>query len=364
MALSGTLETFSLPDVLRLLASTKKTGVLALQGDRGRGRVWVASGDIVAADADRAGFADLEGTLFELLRFVDAGFEFEPGVEPVDRDEPRAVDAALDAAQLRLAEWREIEAVVPSLDVWVRMVPEVHGPTTVEPDQWRVLASVGTGLSGRGLSQYLEQGEFDVCRQLRDLVEAGMVEVDEVPAEAAAPSAVPSWTPADADEPTFVEPALSSHEVTSLGADLASFVAAGTADEPVELDEPLDPFTDTVQPTTDAFPEPADLADDEPAADDPTAEVASFDEQADEEPAVDEPTDEGEDILAQLSHLSPKAAAAIEAVAAPEADAVGDPEPLGHDAHEAAEEHTDQSGARREDIDQNLLLRFLSSSKP
>lgn len=369
MALSGTLETFSLPDVLRLLASTKKTGVLALQGDRGRGRVWVADGELVAADADRAGFADLEGTLFELLRFVDAGFEFEPGVEPVDRDEPRAVDAALDAAQLRLEEWREIEAVVPSLDVWVRMVPEVDGPITVEPDQWRVLASVGTGLSGRGLSQYLEQGEFEVCRQLRDLVEAGMVEVDEVPAEAPAPSAVPSWTPADGDEPTFVEPALNSHEVSSLGADLASFVAAGTADEPSELDEPLDPFTDTVQPTTDAFLEPADPADDDPEVDEPTAEVLAFDEQADEEPAVeepavDEPTDEGEDILAQLSHLSPKAAAAIEAVAAPEADAVGDPEPLVHDAHEAAEEHADQPDARREDIDQNLLLRFLSSSKP
>ena len=34
MALSGTLETFSLPDVLRLLSSTKKTGLLALDGDR------------------------------------------------------------------------------------------------------------------------------------------------------------------------------------------------------------------------------------------------------------------------------------------------------------------------------------------
>ncbi len=361
MALSGTLETFSLPDVLRLLASTKKTGVLALRGDRGTGRVWVEEGDIVAADADRAGFADLEGTLFELLRFVDAGFEFEAGAEAADRGEARAVDAALDAAQRRLDEWREIEAVVPSLDVWVRMVPEVHGPITVEPDQWRVLASVGTGLSGRGLSQYLEQGEFDVCRQLRDLVEAGMVEVDEVPAEAPVPSAAPSWATEGAGEPSFVEPALSSHEVTSLGADLASFVAAGGADEPVELDEPHDPFADIVQPTADAPLEPADgLTTWSDAAQGP--EVGEG--RTDQETAVDEPTDDGEDILAQLSHLSPKAAAAIEAVSAPEADDADEPAAEAQDVDAPADGDAGRPGADGEDIDQNLLLRFLSSSKP
>lgn len=355
MALSGTLETFSLPDVLRLLASTKKTGLLELQGDRGTGRMWVADGDLVAAESDRSGFADLEGTLFELLRFVDAGFEFQPGVEPVDRDEPRAVDAALDAAQVRLDEWREIEAVVPSLDVWVRMVPEVDGSVTVAPDQWRVLASVGTGLSGRGLAQYLEQGEFDVCRQLRDLVDAGMVSVDEVPAEAP----VQVWAPAvdtspAADGPSFVEPALSTHEVSSLGADLASFVAAGTADVPIDMDEapdadeaagepvhdlmePFEPTTaDTVQPTTDATEVPD---------------------------AADEPAEDGEDILAQLSHLSPKAAAAIEAVAAPDAGA--DVEPTADAGDDAAEGSEPADGAAgRDDIDQGLLLRFLSSSKP
>lgn len=361
MALSGTLETFSLPDVLRLLASTKKTGVLALQGDRGAGRVWVAEGDIVAADADRAGFADLEGTLFELLRFVDAGFEFEPGAEPADRDGPRAVDAALAAAQARLDEWREIEAVVPSLDVWVRMVPEVRGPIEVAPDQWRVLASVGTGLSGRGLSQYLEQGEFDVCRQLRDLVAAGMVEIDEVPAEAHASVAVPDRTPADVDDPSFVEPALSTHEVSSLGADLASFVAAGTADEPVALDEPLDPFAATVQPTTDASSQPADEpATDRSAAHEPIPDEPTDDGLTDHALSGDALNDEDDDILAQLSHLSPKAAAAIEAVAAPETE----PAAVAPEVHAPAEDPAEQSGAGGEDIDQNLLLRFLSSSKP
>src|SRR5919106_1274303 len=54
LALQGTLDTFSLPDVLRLLATTAKTGRLRIDGDRGQGSVWLRDGSIVDADADRA----------------------------------------------------------------------------------------------------------------------------------------------------------------------------------------------------------------------------------------------------------------------------------------------------------------------
>jgi len=256
VALSGTLETFSLPDVLRLLSSTKKTGLLALDGDRGRGRIWVRDGAIVGADADRAVEDAVEGVAFELLRFVDARFEFDSGAE-LDADrEPRPVDDVLAEAESRLAEWREIEAVVPSLDVWARMVTEVDGDRTVAPAQWRVLAQVGTGTDGHTLAERLGQGEYDVCRQLRDLIEIGLVELDEAPVTAApavvhAPAtdafgdAGASWS-TPSEEPTFVEPALDQDAVSSLGADLASFVAVGTVEQPPaepdaeELDEPAD----------------------------------------------------------------------------------------------------------------------------
>src|SRR5688500_5190173 len=110
VALSGTLETFSLPDVLRLLSSTKKTGLLALDGDRGQGRIWVRDGAVVAADADRAVNEQVEGVAFELLRFVDASFEFESGAEAPADGPGHDVDEVLAEAESRLAEWREIEA--------------------------------------------------------------------------------------------------------------------------------------------------------------------------------------------------------------------------------------------------------------
>ena len=44
MALQGTIETFALPEVLRLLGSGAKTGRLRLSGDRGSGSVWIDGG--------------------------------------------------------------------------------------------------------------------------------------------------------------------------------------------------------------------------------------------------------------------------------------------------------------------------------
>jgi Domain of unknown function (DUF4388) len=357
VALSGTLETFSLPDVLRLLSSTKKTGLLALDGDRGRGRMWVRDGAIVAADADRATNEQLEGVAFELLRFVDASFEFDSGVEPAVDGEAHEVDDVLAEAESRLAEWREIEAVVPSLDVWVRMVDELDDDRTVTAQQWRVLAQVGTGASGHALAERLQQGEYDVCRQLRDLVEEGMVELTEASIEHAAPAMASPVLGVDVDaawdrtaEPTFVEPVLDPDAVTSLGADLASFVADGTVDEAVPVD-----FSELA---------PAVEPDEDQEHQEPAGETTSFEAIADtgEAPPEDdrvegeEPdeADDDEDFLSQLSQLSPKAAAAVEATWSVDAPADDAEEQPTADAAPAA---------AGDDIDQNLLLRFLSSAK-
>src|SRR5260221_12280621 len=81
VALQGTLDTFALPDVLRLLASTKKTGRLVITGTRGSGSVWVDGGSVVGTDATGAvPDADAVAVLFELLRFGgDGSFTFEAG---------------------------------------------------------------------------------------------------------------------------------------------------------------------------------------------------------------------------------------------------------------------------------------------
>lgn len=367
MALSGTLETFSLPDVLRLLSSTKKTGLLALDGDRGQGRIWVRDGAIVAADADRALNEHIEGVAFELLRFADAEFEFETGAETSTDGSSHDVEDVLAEAELRLAEWREIEAVVPSLDVCVRMVEHIDADRTVTADQWRILAKVGTGADGHALAGQLEQGEYDVCRQLRDLVQDGMVELTDAPAPMRTIDVDAAWE--SPIESSFVEPALDTDEVTSLGADLASFVAAGTVEEPVAVDatvpDTYEVFADDESEAPDAFETFETFeADTETDTD---AEAPSWQTEVETDPIEgSEPVAaEDDDFMSQLSQLSPKAAAAVEATWTDGATSAPEQEPEAADGTEVAASETDEAPApaASDDVDQNLLLRFLSSAK-
>ncbi len=111
VALSGTLDTFALPDVLRLLASTEKTGRLRVSGPRGSGSLWVDGGEVVATEV--ASTNALEPTdievVFGLLRFEAGTFTFENDAVASNASSASSMEPLLEAAEKMLAEWRSIE---------------------------------------------------------------------------------------------------------------------------------------------------------------------------------------------------------------------------------------------------------------
>ncbi len=125
MALQGTLDTFALPDVLRLLAPTRKTGrPLLVRGDRGDGSVWVDGGSVVGSSATGLRRDASAGqVLFELLRYSDGSFTFEAESVCPEPHAPGEVEPLLVDAEHLLGEWKDIAAVVPSLDGWVSLAP-------------------------------------------------------------------------------------------------------------------------------------------------------------------------------------------------------------------------------------------------
>lgn len=199
--LQGTLDTLSLPELCELLAGTGKTGALHLRAEAGQGVLWFSDGKVCAGEAGGqtgppppgAGgdlLDRLHDVCFELFRYTEGSFEFE-----VDRRPSWSADRSVDVGGLlaeterRMAEWREIIAVIPSIEARPRLVPEPPsgGPVTLDAAQWRVV----TGIDGRrrvsALIRVLDGGEFTVCKVLRSLVQAGLVEID--PADSAAATA-------------------------------------------------------------------------------------------------------------------------------------------------------------------------------
>lgn len=204
MSLQGSLETFSLPDVLVLLATTKKTGQLRVTGGRADGKVWVRGGDLVHSVFGTRAVTPVDA-VFELLRVKTGTFVFSADeAAPVD-GQPHPIDMVLADAQARLVEWAEIEKVVPHLDAVVDMAAEAPGAEIViSSQQWKLLVAVAGGRSVHDLMEKLGHTEFDTCRSIKDLVEAALATID-VDARPQTPAAKPSPA-ASASEPAARPP--------------------------------------------------------------------------------------------------------------------------------------------------------------
>lgn len=206
MSLQGTLETIPLPDVLALLAATKKSGELRLTSERGDGRLWLDAGLVVGADVPRA--ATAVDAVFELLRLSTGSFSFGTGTPPTGPAAPLAVDGLVAEAQQRLRAWQAIEAVVPAMACTLRLTPEL-GPesVTMSRQQWKELVAVATAGDVNGAMKHLGVGEFDACRTVKALVDAGLVQVGKPPVQPAAAPEQP-WPAAKAPptEPATAAP--------------------------------------------------------------------------------------------------------------------------------------------------------------
>jgi hypothetical protein len=368
VALSGTLDTFALPDVLRLLASTAKTGRLRITGDRGSGSIWVDSGDVVAAELANAVTQEPTNAevMFGLLRFSAGSFTFEADALAPNATSPSGMDALLGAAENMLVEWRAIEEVIPSLDVWVGLRARLDGPDVmVDQPRWRGIAAVGSGAQVGAVAADLDLNEIDSCRLVKELLELGLVEFIDEPATA---TAATSFEPMPVDEaPVIEEPA------PVIAEEPARF-------EPLSFGEPVDEgigvFADETPGEPEALLHELDAMDGAPSFADPDdAPGAGFvggNESSSEPslaalPSSDDEFEPVEDIFAgaaaatddddeldpaemarQLANLSPKAAKAVAAAAKATTD-------VERDAALAAVEAEDDS------VNRGLLLKFLRS---
>ena len=325
VALQGTLETFALPDVLRLLASTHKTGRLRLTGSSGSGSLWLDGGAIVGSEAARAPLADgPTDVLFELLRFKEGDFVFDDDATTAEASgTPTDVEDALAAAEAMLEEWKAIEAVVPSLAGWVSLRAELPGDeVTVDAAHWRQLVSVGGGITVAGLGDQLGLGELPISRAVKDLIELGLVELGDAPAGAIDAAPAPAYASAAVDDvalDTFADAA-----------------PAITFDSPADGDTPLLTVVSDADAEGDHF--------------DPNALVI---EEPDLSTAVADTTDEEDmadaaEIARQLANLSPKAAKAVAAAA----------KATTSEEREAALAEVDET---EDPINRGLLLKFLGS---
>lgn len=230
--LQGSLDNFGLDEVLGLLADTAKTGRMRITGDRGSGSLWLASGKLVGSEASRVERGrPADETMFELLRFNTGNFSFNMDETPTEPTEDRAVGGVLEAAFERLAQWRDIEAVVPSLAHVIAPVSTLPTPeVTITSGEWDLLMAIGAGTEVGSICDHFGLGEVEGSRQVKLLVERSLITI-EAPTVSVAAAAIPVVAePAPTDSDDF-----------------------GLAPAGLTTDDPIDPATINSATTVGAF---------------------------------------------------------------------------------------------------------------
>lgn len=248
--LSGSLEDFPLPDVLRLLARGTKHGVLHVYGDVVRGRVYLDEGRIAYAttrstddfaegagaegrsgsdrrrlnleevgDEDPELFGDflklqITEVLVRLGRETSGSFVFQNGITPEEAvKEPFEVDEILAGAEAELKEWTRIEGIIGTTSQPMTMVIPIDEEREVKLTgvEWNTLGVLAQTATTRDVAERLQIFEIVAGRVIARLVEEGLVEVAMDPKAARAPA-----TP-DVEEP---EPVLEPPPVVEPVAEL------------------------------------------------------------------------------------------------------------------------------------------------
>lgn len=248
MSLQGTLDTFALTELVRMLASTSKTGELTIEGDRGVGRLWFVDGALVAGEPTRSG--SVVDAIFELLRFEEGAFAFEPDTAAAAPGDPVDAGEALAAAEADLEAWRPVEALVPSSSAVVTLRGEIQGEAvTIDQTTWRHLVAIGSGTTAGGFGVLLDLDDIGAAVRIKELHDAGLVTVDpDAPPRSTAPDPVDF-----APEPVDAAPERHDHlggpevEVAAAGGladvarDMAEVDALASSPEPVAFDDAPEP---------------------------------------------------------------------------------------------------------------------------
>lgn len=233
MALQGDLSSFALPDVLHLLAGTAKSGRLAVTSAAADGELWFHGGGLTGGTVSTGHRS--EGTaevIMEMLRFEGGSFSFDDVTHPAD-GEAEPVDEVLRDAEELVAEWLEVEAVVPSLATWLTLAPSMATEVTIGVDQWRAVAAIGGGSTVEALADNCVLSDLAASRIAKELAEAGLVAIDAPRTSEVTPTQDPTAFEADHPGPR-VEDGEATSEWSGQADDLA--LLRGN-DAPVVLDQ-------------------------------------------------------------------------------------------------------------------------------
>jgi hypothetical protein len=143
-SMAGTIDEIPLPDLLQLLSTSKKSGVLQVQHGKTVGRIFMRQGQIYYAkmrDNDKIG---PRKAIYRMLVWETGGFELQPQDNQTFEDElTEATGGLLMEAMRQLDEIRRLEEDLPGHETALRLCSPIEKPLReLSPEQLDMLQLV------------------------------------------------------------------------------------------------------------------------------------------------------------------------------------------------------------------------------
>jgi len=176
--MSGSLDEIPLPDLLQLLGSSKKTGVLVLETDEHLGKLHLDKGTVIHAEIDDLKMNALKSA-YRMLAWTRGSFELMPSGTPVEQPIQASVQEILMEGLRQQDEFQEMEHKLPDkagrLAIPKPMKPALRELMPVEVDVWQTI------WNHRDLQHVLDvspASDLDTARTIVKLMDLGYVTVE------------------------------------------------------------------------------------------------------------------------------------------------------------------------------------------
>ena len=143
-AMSGSIEEIPLPDLLQLLSTSKRTGVLSLRGPTGNGQIFLRKGQIYYATVDDSYDMNPRKAAYRLLTWDRGTFELDSAEEKTFLDEVKDSTEGLLMEGMRLLdEFKRVEDDLPARTAQLIIPQPLTAPlTALKPEQLEIFQIV------------------------------------------------------------------------------------------------------------------------------------------------------------------------------------------------------------------------------
>ncbi len=200
MGLQGTLDTFSLAEILGLIERARHSGALVVEGPDGRGTLYTAAGRFCAGEAaDYSGPVEdrhaldvrLIDVCFHLMRFGRGSFEFiADQVPPWTAERGTDIGPIVETVEHIVRAWPAVEAVLPSFDVRPEIADELPEESlTLSRTAFKVFTLIDGSRTVRQIAREVGHSVVEVGPVLKELIDHGAVRIltgDRLPGRAEA----------------------------------------------------------------------------------------------------------------------------------------------------------------------------------